>query len=129
MPGPENLFERCNRFLLSPRARERADYWTLVIAIAAFFVHLTAIFLVDRGLIAAPLDSQLLSDPIAATYTPFSFILVYEVYLLIFYLPYSITVYVEKQLSRKKAATARLRTRMIHPSRSARDSSLGSRPA
>jgi len=38
-----------------------------------------------------------LADPIAAIYTPFSFILVYEVYLLIYYLPASITQYIAKQ--------------------------------
>jgi hypothetical protein len=41
--------------------------------------------------------SDLLKNPIAAIYTPFSFILVYEVYLLIYYLPRSITTYISKQ--------------------------------
>ncbi len=40
---------------------------------------------------------KLLSSPIAAIYTPFSFILIYEVYLLIYYLPDSITSYIGKQ--------------------------------
>ena len=40
---------------------------------------------------------DLLSDPIVAIYTPFSFILVYEVYLLIYFLPASITQYIAKQ--------------------------------
>ena len=41
--------------------------------------------------------SNLFKNPIAAIYTPFSFILIYEVYLLIYYLPKSITVYIGKQ--------------------------------
>ena len=41
--------------------------------------------------------SKLFTNPIAAIYTPFSFILIYEVYLLIYYLPKSITVYIGKQ--------------------------------
>ena len=40
---------------------------------------------------------QLLSNPITAIYTPFSFILIYEIYLLIYYLPRSITTYISKQ--------------------------------
>ena len=32
-----------------------------------------------------------------AIYTPFSFILIYEIYLLIYYLPRSITTYISKQ--------------------------------
>ncbi len=45
------------------------------------------------------IDSRtaLFENPIAAIYTPFSFILVYEVYLLIYYLPRSITTYIGKQ--------------------------------
>jgi hypothetical protein len=38
-----------------------------------------------------------LKNPIAAIYTPFSFILVYEVYLLIYYLPKSTSTYISKQ--------------------------------
>ncbi|MFT5773057.1 MAG: hypothetical protein ACI9ZX_002462, partial [Algoriphagus sp.] len=41
--------------------------------------------------------SDLLKSPISAAYTPFSFILVYEVYLLIYYLPKSFTTYIIKQ--------------------------------
>lgn len=43
------------------------------------------------------LDSELLDNPISAIYTPFSFILIYEVYLLIYYLPKSFTTYITKQ--------------------------------
>jgi len=39
----------------------------------------------------------MLSNPIVATYTPFSFIIVYEVYMLVYYLPRSITTYISKQ--------------------------------
>ena len=39
----------------------------------------------------------MLINPIAAIYTPFSFILVYEVYLLIYYLPKSTSTYISKQ--------------------------------
>lgn len=38
-----------------------------------------------------------MSDPINAIYTPFSFLLVYEAYLLLYYLQHSTTIYVGKQ--------------------------------
>jgi hypothetical protein len=41
--------------------------------------------------------TKLLNNPISAIYTPFSFILIYEVYLLVYYLPKSTTIYLGKQ--------------------------------
>jgi hypothetical protein len=41
--------------------------------------------------------SKLTKSPISAIYTPFSFILVYEVFLLVYYLPRSISSYIGKQ--------------------------------
>jgi hypothetical protein len=53
--------------------------------------------MVELGIIPFNKDSELLKNPIAAIYTPFSFILIYEVYLLIHYLPKSISIYITKQ--------------------------------
>jgi len=53
--------------------------------------------LIHFNIIAINEPSKLLKNPIAAIYTPFSFILVYEVYLLIYYLPKSTSTYIEKQ--------------------------------
>jgi hypothetical protein len=69
----------------------------LSIAIASFIIHLVMIYLVDFGLVSFSTSSDLLNNPIAAIYTPFSFILLYEVYLLIYYLPKSFTTYIIKQ--------------------------------
>lgn len=69
----------------------------IVISIASFLIHLVLIGLVDFKLIDLNTSSKLFTNPIAAIYTPFSFILIYEVYLLIYYLPRSITVYIGKQ--------------------------------
>lgn len=68
-----------------------------MIAIASFILHLILIALVDLKYVEIVDPSNLFSNPIAAIYTPFSFILIYEVYLLIYYLPKSITVYIGKQ--------------------------------
>ncbi len=62
-----------------------------------FVGHLILIYLKRYGLLEFFEDSNFFDNPIAAIYTPFSFILIYEVYLLIYYLPRSITTYITKQ--------------------------------
>jgi len=83
--------------LLSSQAQKKSERVILTIAIASFLVHLAVIFLVDFGVIHLENPSVLLANPIVAIYTPFSFILLYEVYLLIYYLPKSFTTYISKQ--------------------------------
>lgn len=90
-------FEIIYQKLLSDNTRKKSERIILVIAIASFIIHLALIYLVDFGVIHLNKSSDLLKNPIAAIYTPFSFILVYEVYLLIYYLPKSITTYISKQ--------------------------------
>ena len=70
----------------------------LYFAIAGFLIHLLLVFLnlkYDVNYFVG-LDS-LLSNPISALYTPFSFILVYEAFLLIYYLPRSFTTSISKE--------------------------------
>lgn len=81
--------------LLSSKVKERSEVIILTIAIISYIAHLVLILLVNQGFITS--ESNFLKNPIAAIYTPFSFILVYEVYLLIFFLPKSITTYIGKQ--------------------------------
>jgi hypothetical protein len=81
--------------LVSLKAKEQGERVILSIAIISYFVHLALILLAKYDFIQ--IESKLLSSPIAAIYTPFSFILVYEVYLLIFFLPKSISFYIGKQ--------------------------------
>ncbi len=69
----------------------------LYIALISFFIHLTLIYLSEFDVVQLFSDSELIRNPISAIYTPFSFILVYEVYLLIYYLPKSFTTYITKQ--------------------------------
>lgn len=84
-------------FLLSENTKEKGERVILIIAIFSFVIHLALIYLNKYGVIQIESASELLKSPITAIYTPFSFILVYEVYLLIFYLPQSITTYIRKQ--------------------------------
>ena len=83
--------------LLSENTREKTENIILKVAIFSFFVHLAIIYLMKFGFIVLPSDIELLKNPISAVYTPFSFILIYEVYLLIYYLPKSFTNYITKQ--------------------------------
>jgi len=83
--------------LLSEETKKRSERIILIIAIASFLIHLAIISLVELKVISFSMPSDLLKNPVAAIYTPFSFILVYEVYLLIHYLPKSITTYISKQ--------------------------------
>lgn len=80
---------------LSERFREQTEHIIIRIAIVSYLVHLLVIFLVSQDIIH--ITSKLTKNPIAAVYTPFSFILVYEVFLLVFYLPRSISIYIGKQ--------------------------------
>lgn len=82
---------------LSEEARKRSEVLIVIIAISSFLLHLLLIFLVDIEVLQFNGYKELFNNPIAAIYTPFSFILIYEVYLLIFYLPKSTSTYIGKQ--------------------------------
>lgn len=84
-------------YLLSEKFKSRIEIIVLQVAIISFIAHLALIGLVDQNILVFSSPSKLLSNPISAIYTPFSFILVYEVYLLIYHLPKSTTVYIGKQ--------------------------------
>lgn len=94
---PSINFDFFYQKLLSDKTKRKSEQVILIIAIASFITHLVLIYLVDFGFITLSTHTGLLKNPIAAIYTPFSFILVYEVYLLIYYLPKSITTYIGKQ--------------------------------
>jgi hypothetical protein len=89
----ENLYQK----LLSKETKEKLEYAILWIALASFIIHLLLIGLVHFDFVTFIEPSKLLKNPIAAIYTPFSFILVDEVYLLIYYLPKSTSTYISKQ--------------------------------
>jgi hypothetical protein len=91
------LIDFLTRNLLSEKSKESVERIILILAIVSFLAHLAVIFLVQSNLISIGVEEDFFKSPIAAIYTPFSFILVYEVYLLVFYLPRSITTYVSKQ--------------------------------
>lgn len=81
--------------LLSEERKKKVERFTLVIAIVSYLIHLIIIFLNIQGLI--DIKQNFFKNPIAAIYTPFSFILIFEVFLLVYYLPKSTTAYIGKQ--------------------------------
>jgi len=90
----ENIFS----IVFSEKIIKIVEKYILYLASIGFVVHLSLIFLNNYNLIdLAIIESNLLSNPISALYTPFSFILVYEAFLLIYYIPRSFTTAVGKQ--------------------------------
>ena len=91
------VFDRFYNLLISEKVKLKIEKIILIIGMISFIVHLALIYLKRYGLLDLFETSNFFDNPIAAIYTPFSFILIYEVYLLIFYLPRSITTYITKQ--------------------------------
>jgi hypothetical protein len=84
--------------VFSEKTKKLSERVIINIAIFSFAVHLILILLHNFEIFGNQFeDSEFFSSPIASIYTPFSFILLYEVYLLIYYLPKSMTIYIGKQ--------------------------------
>ncbi|MEL7340353.1 MAG: hypothetical protein AAGM67_07705, partial [Bacteroidota bacterium] len=84
--------------LVSDETRKRLDNLIINLSIIGFLVHLLLIAGVHWEIIPSSIDKyKFLDSPISAIYTPFSFILIYEVYLLVYHIPESISVYIGKQ--------------------------------
>ncbi len=82
---------------LSKKTKDKIEVIFISISIASFLLHLLLLVLVKSSVIKLVSNTALLKNPISAIYTPFSFVLVYEVYLLVYYLPKSTTIYIGKQ--------------------------------
>ncbi len=91
------LLEKLYSKFLSQKTKDKSEQFILWIALVSFIIHLIIIGLIYLNIISIAEPSKLLKNPIAAIYTPFSFILIYEVYLLIYYLPKSTSIYISKQ--------------------------------
>lgn len=90
-------FKTISQYFLFDSFKEKLENTVVYIAIAAFLIHLIFIALVDFEIISSGSLQDLFINPLSAIYTPFSIILIYEVYLLVFYIPKSITNYIGKQ--------------------------------
>ncbi|MEM0541938.1 hypothetical protein WFZ85_04890 [Flavobacterium sp. j3] len=97
MTHSTNFFSSLYNYFLSEKVKNKSELVIIYIAIISFLLHLLLIGLVNLEIITVADHIKLLSNPIAAIYTPFSFILIYEVYLLLYYLPKSTSIYIGKQ--------------------------------
>ena len=84
-------------FFISDKSKKNIEKYVLVASVISFIFHLILIYLNKFEVVKINDPYNLLNNPISAIYTPFSFILIYEIYLLIFYLPRSISTYISKQ--------------------------------
>jgi hypothetical protein len=84
-------------FFIGENTKSFVEKTILYISIFGFLLHLLLIYLFQSNILMIDDPYGLLRSPISAIYTPFSFILIYEIYQLIYYLPRSISVYISKQ--------------------------------
>ena len=86
-----------HRRLFTDRSQHRLERVIIILAAGGLLIHGGLIMLSFFDLLPVRLSEQLGKDPIAALYTPFSFILVYEVYMFVYHLPESFTISIGKQ--------------------------------
>jgi hypothetical protein len=91
MHTPGRLFA----FLFSQKARQLFEKYIIHLAIAGYLIHIA--YLTLLGLLKGSTPPEIFHNVLLALYTPFSLILIFEVYLLVFYLPRSTTEYVAKE--------------------------------
>ena len=83
--------------IFSENNRKKIEGFTIWSASIGFIFHLSLVLLNNNSIINIGYESLLLTNPISAIYTPFSIILYYEIFLLIYYLPRSFTTSILKQ--------------------------------
>lgn len=90
----DSLYEK----VFSDKMQKNFESFILFAATIGFIIHLSLIgFNYFKILDFGSFEGTLLTNPISAIYTPFSFILVYEIYLLLLYLPRSFSTSISKQ--------------------------------
>ena len=84
--------------VFSEKNIKNTEKYILYIASLGFILHLILILLNYYNIIEISFgNSNLLTNPISALYTPFSFILIYEAFLLVYYIPRSFSTAISKQ--------------------------------
>ena len=92
-----NIQNKIFHFFLSDKSKKNIEKYVLTASVVSFAFHLILIYLNKFEIVKTYDPYNLFNNPISAIYTPFSFILIYEIYLLIYYLPRSISTYISKQ--------------------------------
>ena len=94
----QQKIEKLFSVIYSENNMKKFEKYILYLASFGFVIHLSIILLNSYNLIELSfIETNLFSNPISALYTPFSFILIYEAFLLIYYIPRSFTTAVGKQ--------------------------------
>jgi len=94
----QQKIEKLFSVIYSENNIKKFEKYILYLASFGFVIHLSIILLNSYNLIELSfIETNLFSNPISALYTPFSFILIYEAFLLIYYIPRSFTTAVGKQ--------------------------------
>ncbi len=83
--------------IFSERSIKTIEKFAVYFALIGFATHLLLIFLWNAGLINHAAFDSFSGNYISAIYTPFSILLIYEVFLLLVYLPKSFTKSIGKQ--------------------------------
>ena len=92
------LIDKCHKLLFSEKNLKLFETAILFLAVTGFIAHLLLIYVnINYELDYLSSLDNLFTNPISALYTPFSFILIYEVFLLIYYLPRSFTTSIRKE--------------------------------
>ena len=94
----QQKIEKLFSVIYSENNIKKFEKYILYLASFGFVIHLSIILLNSYNLIELSfIETNLFSNPISALYTTFSFILIYEAFLLIYYIPRSFTTAVGKQ--------------------------------
>lgn len=90
--------DRLSDFLLSPSARKAVEHSLVRISLLLFLLHGCLYLVHEAGWLPFQMPESLFGHPLHILYTPFSAILVAEVYLLVYHLPASFARSMGKQL-------------------------------
>ena len=93
----EPIIDQMYASVFSDLNKKRFEKITLYLSIIGFLLHLILIYAKKLELVVFSFETPLLDNPISAIYTPFTIILIYEIYLLVLNLPRSFTTSVSKQ--------------------------------
>ena len=90
--------DRLADVLLSPAARKAVEHGLVRISLVLFLLHAVLFVMHEAGWLPFRMPESLFGHPLHILYTPFSAILVAEVYLLVYHLPSSFARSMGKQL-------------------------------
>lgn len=90
--------DRTADLILSPSTKKAVELALVQLALGLFLLHLLLYFVHEAGWLPFPMPESLFGHPLHVLYTPFSAILVAEVYLLVYHLPSSFARSMGKQL-------------------------------